>query len=44
MLEGRRVALEDSQPQGEPEQQTQPVEWSTDIQQVEQTEEIEEAP
>ena len=44
MLGGRHVDLEESQPLGEPEQQTQPAERSTDIQQVEQTEETGQAP
>ena len=43
MLGGRRVSLEESQPQGETEQQTQPVEQTEGTQQAEQTEEIDQA-
>ena len=41
MLGGRCVALEESQPQGEPEQETQLAEQSEDTQQAEQTKETE---
>ena len=44
MLEGRRVILEESQPQGEPQQQTQLAEQSKQTQEAEQTEETEQAP
>ena len=45
MLEGQRVTLEETQPQGETiEQQTQPVEQSEDTQQAKQIEETEQAP
>ena len=41
MLGGQRVSLEESQPQGETEQQTQPVEQIEGTQHVEQVEETE---
>ena len=43
MLGGWRVSLEDSQPQGEIEQQTQSAEQTEDAQQGEQVEEAEQA-